>query len=49
MSRRTAVAEKKYRMMRVGTVLAAAAVLEMVMIQSLKKVTILQLDLLLME
>jgi hypothetical protein len=31
------VAEKKYLMMRVGTVLAAAAVLEIVMIQSFKK------------
>jgi hypothetical protein len=28
------IAEKKYLMMRVGTVLAAAAVLEIVMIQS---------------
>jgi hypothetical protein len=41
------VAEKL--MMRVGTVLAAAAVLDIVMNQSYKNVTILQLDLLLME
>ncbi len=43
------VAEKKYLIMRVGTVLAAAAVLEIVMIPSSKNLTILQLDLLRME